>query len=108
MLGSEFEGEQASAARARRRAFRKLYGLTWEQMLATLAPEISSEESVGPGHQSTRRHSTPSTPLKVQAAPLHARPKFLGGFFIVQNKHLVKPLCRRAHDRMGLGRVDSF
>ena len=33
MLGSEFEGEQASAAR-QAEAFRKRHGLTWEQMLA--------------------------------------------------------------------------
>ena len=40
MLGSEFEGEQASAAR-QAEAFRKRHGLTWEQMLALppLQPE---------------------------------------------------------------------
>ena len=66
MLGSEFEGEQASAAR-QAEAFRKRHGLTWEQMLATPPPEIV--EVVMPA------------PPRQPPEPPRARPKFWGDFY---------------------------
>jgi hypothetical protein len=46
MLGSGFEGEQASAAR-QAEAFRKRHGLTWEQMLSLppIEPEPPSRDA---------------------------------------------------------------
>ena len=76
MLGSEFEGEQASAAR-QAEAFRKRHGLTWEQMLATPPPEIVEVVRPAPPEPPP----PPSPPPKPQAPPLHARPKFWGDFY---------------------------